>query len=464
MRRRTLIACLAASLVAVIVPDVVVAQVDGYHITGINFNFANPGARARGIGGAFVALADDATAALANPAGLAYLDRQFSLELMHDEERTLVGQTTQEVTIAGVPPVFTAETDASRVRAESDTDRINFGSFVFPVRKWNVGLAVYYAALADLEQDYSIDSSLACVDGSGTGFVPTAGQQCSVFSPIADPPTSLELWAPQTVSARLETRLAGVGLGWKLSDAFSIGVSIAYAETTFTGTAIEDIPEDSPFPPETQESVIDDEDYMYSLGLLYRATIWGLGLSYRSETEFDIENTRVIEGDTTPFPGKFRIPERIAGGVAFFPSDRWVIAGEYVHLPYSVMPEGMPVQFDEDRETAGVDYAMSDVDEYHIGAEYTTFSDRKGWSVRAGYWREQSHLVYSSQGYSEPIGEDLDNRTRAAAALLYEELALDIDHFTAGFGAAFGVFRLDAAVDYSDEAGTDVLLSGVIYF
>ncbi|MGB5658326.1 MAG: UPF0164 family protein [Thermoanaerobaculia bacterium] len=35
-----------------------------------HFSLANPGARSPGLGGAFTALADDATAALANPAGL----------------------------------------------------------------------------------------------------------------------------------------------------------------------------------------------------------------------------------------------------------------------------------------------------------------------------------------------------------------------------------------------------------
>jgi hypothetical protein len=37
--------------------------------SGFQFNFNNPGARALGMGGAFVAVADDATAVIANPAG-----------------------------------------------------------------------------------------------------------------------------------------------------------------------------------------------------------------------------------------------------------------------------------------------------------------------------------------------------------------------------------------------------------
>ena len=42
---------------------------------GFEFNFNNPGARSLALGGAFIGLADDATAAVANPAGLVILQR-----------------------------------------------------------------------------------------------------------------------------------------------------------------------------------------------------------------------------------------------------------------------------------------------------------------------------------------------------------------------------------------------------
>ena len=49
---------------------------------GIVFNFSAPGARSLALGGAFVGLADDATAAYVNPAGLTLLSRpQLSTEV-----------------------------------------------------------------------------------------------------------------------------------------------------------------------------------------------------------------------------------------------------------------------------------------------------------------------------------------------------------------------------------------------
>ena len=49
------------------------AQTTSIINAGIQFDFSLPGAKSLAMGGAFVALADDATAAQANPAGLTRL-------------------------------------------------------------------------------------------------------------------------------------------------------------------------------------------------------------------------------------------------------------------------------------------------------------------------------------------------------------------------------------------------------
>jgi len=468
MRRLTLIVLIVAAVFAVSIPVPVRAQVDGYHMTGINFNFTNPGARARGIGGAFVALADDATAGIANPAGLAFLDRQFTIEFMRDQEKAPVGQVTQggmAVDGANLDWSFTALNDPFRVEAESTTNRINHASLVFPIPKAHLGLAVYYASLADLEQDYEVGSGLMCLD-NGSPYLPGEGGGCGSLSQDFG-----ILYSPFDVTARLQSELIGVGLGWALGDALAIGASVSYATTTLTGRSdtigIQDSGGSSIAPPGSYASSVDDNAVMYSIGLLYRGNLVGFGINYRSETNFNIENQVFVGDETTPFrefTGEFRIPERIAAGLSFFPGDTWVIAAEYVRIPYSTMPKGMSEQFDDTRQDFGVTYASADVNEFHLGGEYTTFSGKKGWSIRAGYWREQTHLIYSSQGYNDPIQDPVVDRFLSGAALLYQELDTNYDHFTVGFGAAFGIFRLDAAADFSNDAGTDFLISGVFYF
>jgi len=60
-------------------------------IFGIDFRINNPGARANGMGGAFVGLADDATAAYTNPAGLTILTKpEVTLEYKYGEYTNLV--------------------------------------------------------------------------------------------------------------------------------------------------------------------------------------------------------------------------------------------------------------------------------------------------------------------------------------------------------------------------------------
>ena len=78
------------------------------------FSFSNPGARSMGFGGAFVALADDATAAFANPAGLVQLAAsEVSLEVRHWSYST---PFTQSGRLTGQPTG-----GRSRYRARSST-------------------------------------------------------------------------------------------------------------------------------------------------------------------------------------------------------------------------------------------------------------------------------------------------------------------------------------------------------
>jgi long-subunit fatty acid transport protein len=101
----------------------------------------NPGARSLGLGGAFVALADDATAAYANPAGLMQLLRpEISAELRSWSD--------------------------DREGAASNVSGIGFGSFVMPRQQWS--LAIYGQTLTSLEFPYDWL-------GDGSEFDPLAG-------------------------------------------------------------------------------------------------------------------------------------------------------------------------------------------------------------------------------------------------------------------------------------------------
>lgn len=84
----------------------------------------SPGARSLGLGGAFVALADDATAAWSNPSGLMQLARP---------EISLEGRSWSE----------------DREGVSSNESSLGFLSFVLPRKKWSI--AVYGQTLTSLE-------------------------------------------------------------------------------------------------------------------------------------------------------------------------------------------------------------------------------------------------------------------------------------------------------------------------
>lgn len=68
--------------VALLAPISTSGQEPPQPVVNLQFNFSDPGARSLGFGGAFIGLADDATAAFANPAGLVQLGKpEVSIEV-----------------------------------------------------------------------------------------------------------------------------------------------------------------------------------------------------------------------------------------------------------------------------------------------------------------------------------------------------------------------------------------------
>src|SRR5213078_79054 len=78
-------------LIALIAVPAAAQNTDIESLSGLQFNFGNPGARSLGMGGAFLGLADDASAAEANPAGLTILRKpEVSIEGRNFEEQQIL--------------------------------------------------------------------------------------------------------------------------------------------------------------------------------------------------------------------------------------------------------------------------------------------------------------------------------------------------------------------------------------
>lgn len=131
----------------------------------------NPGARSLGLGGAFVALADDATAAYANPAGLVQLVRpEISVEVRFRGDQ----QGAAPTLLSGV----------------------GFGSFVLPRGRWS--LAVYAQTLADLELSMGLGDTVVVVND-------------------------------------LTLANAGLSAGLQVSEALSVGLGLTFMNGSYSG-------------------------------------------------------------------------------------------------------------------------------------------------------------------------------------------------------------------------------------
>ena len=130
----------------------------------VKFNFSVPGARSRGLGGAFISVADDATAAFTNPAGLMILSKpEISLEGQFSDfttEFTDRGHAFGPATGTGVDTID----GLVRAEADSDTAGASFLSFVYPRKRWAV--AAYLHKLADFEAAFETQGAFLDVMAS----------------------------------------------------------------------------------------------------------------------------------------------------------------------------------------------------------------------------------------------------------------------------------------------------------
>jgi long-subunit fatty acid transport protein len=127
------------------------AQVDSALLSKITFNLTNPGGKSLAMGGAFTAIADDATAAIANPAGLGLLS---SVEVGISGKRSddVIGLVTARSTASGslstpYPPVRGVNSDIT-ARASG----VEFAGVVLPVSRRFV-VAVSFAENLRFEGD-----------------------------------------------------------------------------------------------------------------------------------------------------------------------------------------------------------------------------------------------------------------------------------------------------------------------
>jgi len=280
-----------------------------------NFTVQGAGARAMGLGGAFIAVADDATAVSFNPAGLAQL---------LNPEVSFVGRGVQR----SVGFQDFATTSQGRVLAVSDSlvssTRFDplFLSATAPLKLGGRNLVLQLSiqrafALNDHSHRTLLESPLTSTSGLPTQVIQDVSQtgQIDLYS----------LAAAYEVSQRI---LLGVSYNqwrgrWDLASS-----SVDTTGTTETVVAFR------------QTNAMDGGNF--NLGLIWRWPTWSLGLVHRTGFHADYTfatqlATNLSQGGFTgqPMTTGLHWPAGTGLGFAYRPSDLWLVTADLSHTLWS---------------------------------------------------------------------------------------------------------------------------------
>ncbi len=411
----------------------------------IELSYSNPGARSMGFGGAFVPLADDATAAFANPSGLVQLTRpEVSAEgrrWSYSTPFTVGGR------LEGVPSGIGLDTSVGLRIGESslDINGLSFLSFVYPTGDWS--FAVYRHQLATFELNGQVNALFADApepEGVGPGYAGVVRDQDLLYS------------------FDLESVSYGIAVAYSLTEAFSLGVGLSLSEGSLLEVGEEYLPDDDSiesyfaagsYLPERlagRETVtVDGTDWTLNAGFLWSITPrWHLGGFYRQGPEFELvaEHSAgpadpVNSTGTLFSPAAF--PDVYGIGLAYRSAGGGLtIAFEWDRVEYSTILDSLDPGF-RDPGTG-----LEDGSELHLGAEYAFLSSSPVVALRLGVWLDPDHRVRSVGGsFSRALLRGGDDEI----------------HYAMGLGLAFKRLQIDVGLDLSDSRNT-ASVSGIFSF
>ena len=448
---------LSGVVILVIGCSVARAQTNSEVNSGVQFNFSTPGARSLALGGAFLGLADDATSAFTNPAGLTVLSKpEVSLE---GRRWGFSNKFVFEGRSFGAPTQMGNDTiDGVRFgTSDSNTSGVSFLSFVYPGKSWAV--ALYLHELANFDASFR-----------------TRGP----FFTNAEDPTQQARVLPIDAGMSFKIRDVGVSGAYRFSDRFSVGVGLSRYQFTMDSRTSRYLISDFGDPDYSANNVLsfqdqkgDDNSLGASLGFRWAPSDkWSFGGVYRQGPNFDLDTTNTFgPAAGANFSGmvrarqvaEFHVPDVFGLGVAFKPTDAVTVTVDFDRIRYSLLTRKTinifaapddPAPSTPTETAAAKLLKVDDANEIHLGLEYLFLNLRYPIAVRVGAWRDPDHRIRFVGDTNTTSHRGLATRFRAGE---------DETHYSAGFGWVLGKFQLDAAADFSNPVDT-TSLSAVFRF
>lgn len=479
---------LLLSVVFTILAGAAFCQTNDEGLAFLEFNFFNPGARALGMGGAFVGLADDSTAALANPAGLTTLIRpEVSVEFASTNYNNSIPWNGgfQTYTASVDPVTLTTHVTGFQMHYvpkdfSNTSSNVSFASAVYPIRANKLVFSAFYNEQTKFKRITRLDDEGFgnCLQGDDSCTVKTAGLGTS-FLPSAN-------------TIDLSIRTIGFSMSLRPFRQVDVGGTLNISRLKLDSTT------DRLNNGELQnEFTLNSDNTKASFtvgGLISPSEYASFGLVYSRRPKYDATAVSNVPGfaktGVSPIQEQnvgFRVPDSFAAGVSVKPSDFLRLNADTVFIRYSQMMEGYynarfnQGKVDQQRsegnptllQTEGYQHNTLEVEdgvEFRVGGEYVfrLGQSNRSVAVRSGYWHEPFHsIIQTVDDASLTMDIDKNNafvsdtrQTPFWSRTLKDEF--NGNHVTAGIGFTMSRFTLDGAFDYSKNFKR-FIISSVFY-
>ncbi len=412
--------CFLLCVLSVLCGENVFAQSNERVYEELDFRFVTPGARAIAMGKTFVGLADDATAAYSNPAGLSnLLEQELSFEAMTtdiDHHRFIPSEN-------GETQVF-----GDRVYAPS------FFSYAIP--RSDFTFSFFRNVVQDHEEDFRWQSR----------FIPSIHDIESGYSG----------------SLSVDAENYGIGASYLINPKISIGgtltVSRIDAEISAQTGLVRPLNETNTIDTDTAVGAI--------LGVLVKPDKqWSIGAVYNTGSSFELISTVSgrfgtgtalvdLSGD---YPIDYVIPDRLSAGASYRWNDHFTVAFDVSRIFYSQQITDNFLILDFKDTSTVKNYFIENVFEFHSGAEYRLYYTDRVIAFRAGLYSDPDHQLH----FRASPGQD--QRTVDVLSFRFNSLEQKTDvgvTFGAGIALANRV-QIDTAFSFSRDSD-DFVLSFVL--
>ncbi|MDY0093481.1 MAG: hypothetical protein RBT80_12355 [Candidatus Vecturithrix sp.] len=411
---------------------VVFALTDEEIFSQFQFNFLTPGARATALGGAFIGLADDATAVESNPAGLTQLyDSEISLEFKYIS-----------YSIEQIFENFYSVTDIKKREFDNSVQGLPFMSVAFPYKR--LVFSFYRQELVNYESSYRTSQYPIRIPDSTSSFYP------------------IEALADLTVTNY------GIGVAIQPVEGLSIAISPRWSELDmkasvkrFDATLEYDylygrIPTDFSEDHIRNETWIDDRNAEFSIntGVMWRLHFLekildipriSLGAVYRTGPKFEVTESfsyRLLPtyvnnqyevvtdvgklSDMTAFT--LKVPDSYGFGLAVQPTNALTFTVDIICIEYEDLLKDFDIVLGVEGDWK--DYKVDNTVEAHVGAEYVLTLGERLLALRLGGYYEPDHTIrYTGDRASDKIlfpgGDDQLHFTGGVGLVMNEHFQID---------------------------------------